>query len=327
MSRPRATLISHAPGLTIASVSALIIRSVSGVSGAARTMKSDSASSSGQRLRAADAVEHDLAERPRLVLGVARRRPGIAAPPDRDDPAAERGRERPDRPADRAEPDDADGHVAQLGALERLPRPLALQLEELREPPADREDHHQDVLGDRPAEHAARVGDDDPALEGGRGQRPLHAGRRRVDPRQPRRAGQDPVERVRAEPAAEHDLDVVERPVGEPLDRHRDDGRAGRGGADPLEVARAIAGGQDRAERDRASGAPPGPEPGPARPRPPSLMPAAVEDAGDPALGGLDLAVARQRLGAGPERRRARPARAARRSPGRTARPSCTARS
>ena len=39
--------MSHAPGLTMASVSALIISSVSGVSGAARTMKSDSASSSG----------------------------------------------------------------------------------------------------------------------------------------------------------------------------------------------------------------------------------------------------------------------------------------
>ena len=48
MSRPRATLMSQAPGLTMASVSALIIPSVSGVSGAARTMKSDSASSSGR---------------------------------------------------------------------------------------------------------------------------------------------------------------------------------------------------------------------------------------------------------------------------------------
>ena len=47
MSRPRATLMSHAPGFTRASVSALIMSSVSGVSGAARTMKSDSASSSG----------------------------------------------------------------------------------------------------------------------------------------------------------------------------------------------------------------------------------------------------------------------------------------
>ena len=47
MSRPRATLMSHAPGLTIASVVSLIISSVSGVRGAASTMKSDSPSSSG----------------------------------------------------------------------------------------------------------------------------------------------------------------------------------------------------------------------------------------------------------------------------------------
>ena len=40
--------MSHAPGLTIASVSASIMSSVSGVSGAARTMKSDSASSCGR---------------------------------------------------------------------------------------------------------------------------------------------------------------------------------------------------------------------------------------------------------------------------------------
>ena len=43
-----------------------------------------------------------------------------------------------------------DRHVAQLRALERLPRPLALELEELRQPAADRQDHHQHVLGDRP---------------------------------------------------------------------------------------------------------------------------------------------------------------------------------
>ena len=50
--------------------------------------------------------------------------------------------------------------------------------------PADREDHHQDVLGDRPAEHAAGVGDDQAALQRRRRQGPLHARRRRVDPGQ-----------------------------------------------------------------------------------------------------------------------------------------------
>ena len=61
-----------------------------------------------------------------------------------------------------------------------------------------------------------------------------------------------------------------------------------------------------------AVGAPPGPEPGPARSSsggghvgaPAAAVP--VEDAGDPALGCLDLAVARQRLGTRPERRQGR---------------------
>ena len=141
---PRAGL-DHAP-----SVSSLIISSVSGVSGAARTMKSDSASSSGSVSGPADPVEHHLAERPLVVARRARRLvPGVGPPADRDDPAAERGRERADGPPDRPEPDDADGHVAQLRALERLPGPLALELEELRQPAADGQDHHQHVLGDR----------------------------------------------------------------------------------------------------------------------------------------------------------------------------------
>ena len=104
MSRPRATLMSHAPGLTCASVSASIMSSVSGVSGAARTTKSDSAEQLRQRLGPADAVEHQLADgalgvrRPRHRGSASDRRPTA----DGDDPAPERGRQRPDGPADRA---------------------------------------------------------------------------------------------------------------------------------------------------------------------------------------------------------------------------------
>ena len=79
-------------------------------------------------------------------------------------------------------------------ALERLPRPLPLELEQLRQPAATRQDHHQHVLGDRAAEHAARVGDDEAALERRRRQGALHARGRRVDPGQLRGAGEDPVE-------------------------------------------------------------------------------------------------------------------------------------
>ena len=116
----------------MASVSALIISSVSGVSGAASTMKSDSASSSGSVSGPPTRSSISSPSERALVVRAAGGRARVAATPDRDDPAAERGRQRADRPADRAEPDDPDRHVAQLGALERLPRPLALELEELR---------------------------------------------------------------------------------------------------------------------------------------------------------------------------------------------------
>ena len=112
----------------------------------------------------------------------------------------------------------------------------------------------------------------------------------------------------------------------------------GRRGADPLEVADPVAGRQDRA----SGRSPPARRPagrGPARRvgRPVRLEPGAgvpprrsprhpAEDPGDPALGRLDLAVARQRLRAVPEAGQGRRPRPVRRWPARTARPSCTAR-
>ena len=82
----------------------------------------------------------------------------------REDAAAERREEARDLLADAAIADDADGQLAQLAAAERLPRPLALELEELRQPSRDGQRHHHDVLGDRAAEDAAGVRDHQAAL-------------------------------------------------------------------------------------------------------------------------------------------------------------------
>ena len=60
---------------------------------------------------------------------------------------------------------------------------------------------------------------DEAALARRRGQDPLDAGRRRVDPAQLGARGQEPVEASGWQPAAEHHLDVVERTVGEALER------------------------------------------------------------------------------------------------------------
>ena len=67
---------------------------------------------------------------------------------------------------------------------------------------------------------------------------------------QARRAGEQAVEGVGREPAAEQHLDVVERLVGQPLARELDQARAGRSRADPLEVGRSVARREDRRERD-----------------------------------------------------------------------------
>ena len=249
-SRPRATLISQAPGFIPARAASSIIPSVAGVSGAARTTKSESARRSArpsgpvtrssirsdQRRLAVGGEAGPCVDRPRSASSRAVLRAG--SPAGRDDPAAEGGREGADRPPDRAEADDAHGHVAQLGALERLPGPLALELEELGQAPADGQDHHHHVLGDRPAEDAPGVGHDQPAVPAGRGQDPLDAGRGGVDPGESRGVGEEPVEGLGREEAPQEDLDVVERPVGEALDRDRHEPGPRRGRPDPLEVAR-----------------------------------------------------------------------------------------
>ena len=126
--------------------------SVPDVSGSARTVKSLRLMRLRQLLRRQDL---DIAGQ---AVGGAR----LAA--RRDDARAKCQGKLRDAPADRSQAHDADGEVRHLAALERLPRPLALKLHQLRQPPADGQDHHQHVLRDRIAEDAARIGDGDAAL-------------------------------------------------------------------------------------------------------------------------------------------------------------------
>ena len=164
----------------------------------------------------------------------AARRPRMPSRPD--DPAAEGGGQLADRAADAAQANHADGDVAQLDPDQRLPRPLPLQLEELGQAPADREDHEEDVLGDRRAEHATGVGDHDAAPAGLRGEQALDPGRCRMDPAQVRGATEEPLIPVAREEAAQEDLDVVDRPVGQAIARDHHQPRPGRRGQDALEI-------------------------------------------------------------------------------------------
>ena len=202
---------------------------------------SDSREQLVQPVRPEDAIDRGSNGKSSSVVGLrasAIRLGGGRSAAQRDDPRAERGGEARHGPPERAVAHDPDRQLAELAALQRLPRPLALQLQELRQVPADRQDHEQDVLRDRAREHAAGVGHEHVAGERGGRQGALDAGRRRVDPGQVRRTGKQAIERLGDEPAAEQDLDVVDRAVGEPLDREVDDARAGRRGLDPLEVPR-----------------------------------------------------------------------------------------
>ena len=179
ISAPRATLISHEPGFIAAERPRRTCPPSRASAARARTMKSDSASSSGSDpARRADpgGARTERCRRHR------RRGRSRAAPAGVGDGASRSRGSRTSRQAPRRagqcdpRPTMPMVSVAQLAALERLPRPLALQLEELGQPPADREDHHQHVLRDRVAEHAASVGDEhDAALERRRRERALDA--------------------------------------------------------------------------------------------------------------------------------------------------------
>ena len=85
----------------------------------------------------------------------------------------------------------------------------------------------------------------------GRSQDPLDPGRGGMDPGQARRPGQQPVERLGRQESTQEHLDVVERTVGQALDRDRHQAGARGGRPDPLEVPPPIARRQDRAEGDR----------------------------------------------------------------------------
>ena len=104
----------------------------------------------GQRVGWQDARSRLVDARQRLPI-VAKAGPeALPRPPTRGDhPAAEARGQRRHRPADRAEADDPDRDVAHLARLERLPGPLALELEQLGQVPRDGQDHDHHVLGDR----------------------------------------------------------------------------------------------------------------------------------------------------------------------------------
>ena len=138
----------------------------------------------------------------------------------------------------------------QLAGRQRLPGALALQLEELGQPPHDGQDHHQRVLGDGLAEDAAGVGDGEVAAGGLGRQQALDAGRRRVHPGEPGAAGQEAIEAGRGHGTAQQDLDVVERAVREALERDAHESGAGGGGTDARQVLLAIARRQDGRQRD-----------------------------------------------------------------------------
>ena len=71
-----------------------------------------------------------------------------------------------------------------------------------------------------------------------------------MDPAQRRGAGQQPIERLGREPAAQEHLDVADGFVGEALVREQDEPRARRSRGDPLEVGGPVARREDRGQGD-----------------------------------------------------------------------------
>jgi hypothetical protein len=119
--------------------------------------------------------------------------------------------------------EEPDRRIRQFDCLDRLPRPLTLQLHQLRQPPADRQNHRHDVLGDRHAEDSSTIGHGQAAqLNAGRQHR-FDPDRHRVNPAQLGGSADEPIQRVAAErPAAQQHLDLVDRLVRDPFGRYRD---------------------------------------------------------------------------------------------------------
>ncbi len=183
-------------------------------------------------------------------------------------------------------------------ALQRLPRPLRRQLQELGQAAVHGEDHHQDVLGDRPAEDAAPVRDGEAPGPARRRHEALHAGRRRVDPAQVRAPGRGGGRR-HPRRASRGGGPRRRRAARRPGPRATGSRAATRGRprgwlpGPPVDSGpRGSARGRSRGGRRPARCPVPSP-PGPRRAR--------ADDAAQPALRPLQLAVARQRLRALPE--------------------------
>ena len=129
------------------------------------------------------------------------------------------------RHAGRSSPDrHADGEVGQLVASKRLPGPLALELEQLRQPPADGQDHHQHVFGDRARENTPR------ALVMSRPRSTAAGVRTRSTPAvaewTQRRCGQRLSSRSKTsgrQRAAQQHFDVRQVAIGKPFERNGDE--------------------------------------------------------------------------------------------------------
>ena len=196
-------------------------------------------------------------------VGAPRRR--RTCPPRGDHAAPERRRQRGDRAADRAQAHDPDGHVAHLARLQRLPRPLALELEQLRQPA----ETARIIIITYSAIGAAKTPRALVIDEAARERLPASArARRPPSPSGPSAGGgSGPGAGRRCRPAAARGASPRRRraaPSASPSSRDRHEPRAGRRAADALQVARRGSAprgwASGRSPRARRPGRAPGPD-------------------------------------------------------------------
>ena len=234
MSRPRATLISHAPGFTRRQ--RLGVDHLLGLRCERRGEHDEVrlAEELGQRLRPADAVEHRLAERE--VVDAPWRR---AAPPF---PSGRRRTATTRQPnavasAPTARPIEPSPTMPTVTSRSSVPSSgCQVRSRCSSRSCGSRRDTARIIINTYSA--IGRLNTPRalvtirPRSARSRRQRPLDPDVAEWTHASSRRSRKQSVEGVGVEPAAEHDLDVVERAVGQALDRDRDEVRAGRGGAD-----------------------------------------------------------------------------------------------
>ncbi len=253
--RPRATLMSQAPGFIAAKAASSKRSSVSGVRGSARTTKSVAASSSGSALGWQDAR---ACRRRRSAASAARRpRGGPRSPP----PCVGAWRPPGSRTPTPAPPprDRSSRGLRCPTVMSRSSRASSgcqvrsrWSSSSSRQLSRDGQDHQQHVLGDGPAEDAAGVGDDQATLAAAWGVRTrstpavAECTQRRLGQRASRRsktgAGSGPRRRTSTSSSA-----ASARPSSETVTM-----RAARRGRfpDEVQVGRPVARRQDRRQRD-----------------------------------------------------------------------------